>query len=185
MANPQTDDRMVKNSGGNVRSDRNTADTDRTNKDGTSRTAQERRDQLRQNWVQEILPKPPEISGFHTCWLSTTNSMDPIYKRIQLGYLPVTAMEVANFAGQSSIVSDGEFKGCIACNEMLLFKVENQLYQDLMTIYHFDMPNEQAQGIYSKVSSGEQTDASGKRLNIVEGDYESLGNQSSQAPVFN
>ena len=184
MAN-HNDDRLVKNSGSDVRSDRNTADANRTNKDGTALTAEERRAQLRNDWVQEILPTPPKLSGFHVCWLSTTNSMDPIYKRMQRGYMPVQSSEVANFAGMSSIVKDGEFAGCIVCNEMLLFKIEEQMYQDLMAIYHYDMPREQEAGIYEKANSMDNQDSNGKTLGIVEGDFIKLGRGSAQTPHFN
>ena len=186
MAQIQTsDERLVKNAGGAMRSDRGLADIDRTNKDGTALTAKERRDMLRQDWVQELLPTPPIIPGFHTCWLSTTNSMDPIYKRVQHGYQPVSVAEVPGFSGSSELMKDGEFKGCIACNEMLLFKVDDQLYQDLMTIYHYDMPNEQERGIYEKVNSGHHQDSNGKNLEMVEGDFGSLGRNTAQLSRFN
>lgn len=185
MAQLNSDDRLVKSAGNNVRSDRDTADTNRINKDGTALTAQERRDMLRRDWVQEILPTPPDIPGFHVCWLSTTNSMDPIYKRIQRGYMPVTNAEFPALGG-SSIVKDGEFKGCIACNEMLLFKIEEQLYQDLMAIYHYDMPQEQERGIFEKVNAGTGSmDSNGRNLDLVEGDFGNLGRGAPQAPHFN
>jgi hypothetical protein len=183
MAQTMSDERLVKNAGGAVRSDRNNADADRTSKDGTALSAEERRAQLRNDWVQELLPKPPELPGFHTCWLSTTNSMDPIYKRMQRGYIPVTSQEVGGF-GASSIVQEGEFKGCVSCNEMLLFKVEDQTYQDLMTIFHLDMPLEAERGIYEKVNSGQNYDNSGKRLDVVEGDFNAMGQRPMHAPRF-
>ena len=179
-----SDDRLVKSAGNTVRSDRNEADSDRMNKDGTALSAEERRAQLRQDWVQEILPTPPKINGFHVCWLSTTSSMDPIYKRIQRGYMPVTTAEFSALGG-SSVVKDGEFKGCIVCNEMLLFKIEEQTYQDLMAIYHYDMPQEQERGIFEKVSAGTgNVDSNGKSLDLVEGDFNNLGRRSSQTPHF-
>ena len=184
MAQSNSDERLVKNAGSGVRSDRNNADADRTSKDGTALTAEERRNQLRQDWVQELLPTPPTLPGFHTCWLSTTNSMDPIYKRMQRGYVPVTVAEVAGFSSASDVIKDGEFKGCISCNEMLLFKVEDQIYQDLMGIFHFDMPLEAERGIYEKLNSGDTRDNSGKRLDIVEGDFNAMGHRPSHTPRF-
>lgn len=178
-----SDERLVKNAGGAVRSDRNDADADRTSKDGTALTAEERRARLREDWVQEILPKPPEIPGFHTCWLSTTNSMDPIYKRMQRGYIPVTAQEVKGF-GISNVVNEGEFKGCVSCNEMLLFKVEDQTYQDLMAIFHLDMPLEAERGIYEKLNASQDVDSSGRRLNMVEGNFSAMGQRPSHTPRF-
>lgn len=182
MAN-MSDERLTKTAGGAARSDRNTADASRTDKDGTALTAQERRAQLRQDWVQELLPTPPKIPGYHAVWLSTTNSMDPIYKRMQRGYIPVTSAEVGGF-GSSEIVKDGEFKGCIACNEMLLFKIEEQTYQDLMTIFHHDMPLEQARGIYDRVNGSQEVDSNGQNLAIVEGDFNSLGQQHASIRPF-
>lgn len=178
-----SDERLTKTAGGAVRSDRNTADADRTNKDGTALTAQERRNQLRQDWVQELLPTPPSIPGYHTCWLSTTNSMDPIYKRMQRGYMPVTAAEAGNLSAAET-VKDGEFKGCISCNEMLLFKIEEQTYQDLMTIFHYDMPLEQARGIFEKANGVREMDSNGRDISIVEGDFNSLGQDNAPLRPF-
>ena len=184
MAKSNSDDRMVKSAGGSVRSDRAVADVQRTGQDGTALSAEERRNQLRNDWVQEILPTPPVIPGFHVCWLSTTNSMDPIYKRIQRGYIPVTGAEFPAL-GDSGVVKDGEFKGCVSCNEMLLFKIEEQTYQDLMGIYHYDMPHEQERGIYEKVNSKGTQDSNGRNLDIVEGEFNTLGRQRGPAPTFN
>ena len=39
-------------------------------------SSEERRRMFRSEWLQEALPKPPEIPGFHLCWLSTTNQYD-------------------------------------------------------------------------------------------------------------
>ena len=140
------DQRLKKDAGDSVRGARDDADVDRVQQDGSALSAAERRRMLRQEWVQEVLPTPPKIPGFHCCWLSTTNSTDPVFKRIQRGYVPVKASEVPGFGTQFT-VSGGEFDGCIACNEMLLFKVDEQLYKDLMTIYHHDMPMEQEAAI--------------------------------------
>ena len=128
------DQRLKKDAGDSVRGARDDADVDRVQQDGSALSAAERRRMLRQEWVQEVLPTPPKIPGFHCCWLSTTNSTDPVFKRIQRGYVPVKASEVPGFGTQFT-VSGGEFDGCIACNEMLLFKVDEQLYKDLTDAY--------------------------------------------------
>ena len=74
-----------------ARDDRSSADVERTEKDGTALTMAERRQLMRQEWTQDVLPTPPKVPGWHYCWLSTTNSSDPIYKRVQKGYQPVLA----------------------------------------------------------------------------------------------
>lgn len=179
-----SDERLKKASGEAVRGSRENANAERSNKDGSALSAEERRAALRRNWVQEVLPTPPEIPGFHCCWLSTTNSTDPVYKRVQRGYIPVKATEVPGMGNQYA-VTDGEFEGCVAINEMLLFKIPNDVYQDLMTIYHHDIPAEQENAIYDRVNASLESDSSGRPLGIVEGDFNKLANRNVATPTFN
>lgn len=177
------DERLKKDAGSTTRGFRDSADADRVQQDGTALSAAERRRLLRQEWVQEVLPTPPKLDGFHCCWLSTTNSTDPIYKRIQRGYVPVQASEVPGFGGQYT-VSGGEFEGCVACNEMLLFKIPVQLYNDLMTIYHHEMPMEQEAAIRENVNGKNDEDSNGRRLAEVEDGFNNLGRGSNRTPTF-
>lgn len=176
------DERLKKDSGANMRGTRADADVDRVHNDGLALSAEERRRLLRQQNIQEVLPQPPKREGWHRCWLSTTNSTDPIYKRIALGYQPVKASDVPGF-GANSLVEDGEFKGCIACNEMLLFEIPLQLFNDLMEIYHHDMPNEQEESIKERVQQAQQLDSSGRELMSTEGDFQRLGSRRGN-PTF-
>lgn len=177
------DERLKKSAGDPVRSPRDDADVDRVQEDGTALSASDRRRLLRQEWVQEILPSPPSIPGMHLCWVSTTNSTDPVYKRLQLGYMPVKASEVPGFGGQYT-VKEGEFDGCIACNEMLLFKIPAQRYNDLMTIYHSDMPAEQEEAIRERVMQKQERDSDGRDLVSVEGSFTQLGRTPVRNPSF-
>ena len=174
------DNRLKKSSGEtSLRADRDLADAERA-KDGTSMTEQERRNALRQEWVQEILPQPPGIPGFHLCWLSTTNGNDPIYKRQQIGYIPVKASEIPGFA--SFHIKGGDFDGGIACNEMILFKIPMERYMDLMTIYHHDMPNEE-EGMLRQSLVKQEEDRDGTQLGQIEGNgFENLGKH--RRPIF-
>lgn len=176
------DDRLKKDSGASARASRDNADVSRVQTDGTALSAAERRRLLRQEWVAEVLPTPPEIPGFHACWLSTTNSTDPIHKRLQLGYQPVKLVEVPGF--EQYKVNDGPFEGCVACNEMLLFKIPQQVYQDIMTIYHHDIPLEQEAAIRDRVNNQTDEDSNGRRLHEVEGDFASLGRAPTRPPQF-
>lgn len=176
------DDRLKKDSGVAARGSRDNADSSRVTQDGMTLSATERRRILRQEWVQEILPTPPEMPGFHLCWISTTNSTDPIHKRVQLGYTPVKASEIPGF--EQYKVGDGQFEGCVACNEMLLFKIPMEVYQDLMTIYHHDMPLEQEQAIRDRVQGANEVDSNGRQLTSVEGDFNQLGRSRDSNPIF-
>ena len=84
-------------------------------------SSEERRRMFRSEWMQEALPTPPEIPGFHLCWLSSTNQYDPIHKRLRMGYTPVKAEELPGF--ENYHVKAGELEGHVACNEMILYKM--------------------------------------------------------------
>jgi hypothetical protein len=187
MANEQKqdrfgDERLKKDAGQSARASRDNADVDRVQQDGSSLSASERRRMLRQDWTQEILPTVPDMPGFHTCWVSTTNSTDPIHKRMQIGYVPVKITEVPGFDQYK--VDGGQFDGCVACNEMLLFKIPMEIYQDLMAIYHYDMPLEQEQAIRDRVTNTTEVDSNGRQLTSVEGDFATLGRAASRTPTF-
>jgi len=136
-------------------------------------------------WTQSALPKVPDIPGFHLCWLSTTNSYDTIDKRIRLGYTPVLADELPGY--ENYRVKAGEHVGHIACNEMLLFKIPMDLYQRVMTHFHYQKPMEATQAIMERMEELQQgVDSSGHRLLKTEG--EGFGNVAKSSvnrpPVF-
>ena len=136
-------------------------------------------------WTQSALPKVPDIPGFHLCWLSTTNSYDTIDKRIRLGYTPVLADELPGY--ENYRVKAGEHVGHIACNEMLLFKIPMDLYQRVMTHFHYQKPMEATQAIMERMEELQQgVDSSGHKLLKTEG--EGFGNVAKSSynrpPVF-
>lgn len=178
------DERLKKDAAANSRASRDNADADRVQEDGGSLSSAQRRKMLRQEWVQEVLPTPPEIPGFHLCWLSTTNSTDPLHKRIQIGYQPVKASELPGFDQYKLSDNGGQFDGCVACNEMLLFKIPLDVYQDLMAIYHHDIPLEQEQSIRERVMNSNEQDSEGRQLSQVEGDFQQLGRAPARTPHF-
>jgi len=130
------------------------------------------------------LPKLPNMDGWHLCWLSTTNSYDSIDKRIRLGYVPVKSEELPGY--EDYRVKAGEHVGYISCNEMLLFKLPMDVFQEIMMHHHYDQPRDEAEKLRVQLESLQgQRDSNGKRLVDVEG--EGLGNfdqQPSKLPVF-
>lgn len=92
-----------------------------------------------------ILPNLPDIPGFHPCWLSTTNSQDPIHRRMQLGYTPIKPSEIPGFAFDS--IKSGEWAGCIGVNEMIAFKLPLRLYNEYMKEMHHRAPLREEEGI--------------------------------------
>jgi hypothetical protein len=92
-----------------------------------------------------VLPNLPPIDGFHMCWLSTTNSQDPIHRRMQLGYTPVKPSEIPGYQFES--VKSGEWAGCVGVNEMIAFKLPNRLYNEYMKEMHHRAPLREEAGI--------------------------------------
>lgn len=134
-------------------------------------------------WTQSALPKTPEIPGWHLCWLSTTNAYDTIDKRMRLGYIPVTADELPGF--DSYRVKAGEHVGHISCNEMLLFKLPMDVYQEVMAQMHYEAPLAEVERIYSQAESLGAKDSSGRRLVQMEAGMDRLDQQQpNRAPVF-
>lgn len=170
------------NAGG--RKDRGSEDATRTAPEDKFISTQERRRMWSEEWTQSALPKLPNMDGWHLCWLSTTNSYDSIDKRIRLGYVPVKSEELPGY--EDYRVKSGEHVGYISCNEMLLFKLPMDVYQEIMLHHHYDQPREEAEKIRVQLESLQgQRDSNGKRLVDVEG--EGLGNfdqQPSKLPVF-
>ena len=143
----------------------------------------ERRRMFRDEFLQESLPTAPDIPGFHLCWLSTTNQYDPIHKRMRIGYTPVKAEEVPGF--ESYRVKAGEMEGFIACNEMVLYKLPEDIYQDYMAEVHHYAPMDEQEKI--KVQQDQllnARDSNGRALGKVEGDGMDF-DLSRKAPIFN
>ena len=138
-----------------------------------------------EEWTQSALPKLPEFNGWHLCWLSTSNSYDSIDKRIRLGYVPVKSEELPGY--EDYRVKAGEHVGYISCNEMLLFKLPMDVYQEIMMHMHHEMPQEEAEKIRVQVEQLQGArDSNGKSLVGVEGEG-MMGNfdrQPNRTPVF-
>jgi hypothetical protein len=159
-------DDNLKSSTNSARASRDFSDVQRQDTDGTVATRSERRKQFLSEWQQNALPTPPEVPGFHLCWLSTTNSYDPIHKRIRLGYEPVKPSDVPGFDAYN--LKGGEWKGFIGANEMILFKIPNEKYQDIMEELHYHQPLDEEAAIKNSLS--QQRDSNGKSLGMIEGD---------------
>jgi len=145
-------------------------------------SSEQRRKMWKDEWTQSALPSVPEIPGWHFCWLSTTNGYDSIDKRIRLGYVPVRSDEIPNY--ENYRVKSGEHDGYIACNEMLLYKLPMDIYQEVMTAMHHDAPMEDAEKIRIQAEQLHGNDSSGKRLGSVEGEGMHLIDKPVPAPIF-
>ena len=146
-------------------------------------STQERRRMWSDEWTQSALPKVPDMPGWHLCWLSTTNAYDSIDKRIRLGYVPVRADELPGF--ENFKVKAGEDVGFIACNEMRLYKIPMEIYQDVMLQMHHERPMEEADKIRVQVENLQGArDSRGRSLGQVEGEGFGDMDRNVKIPVF-
>lgn len=177
------DSRLKKplNAGG--RESRSSQDLSRAAPEEAFISKQERRKMWSDEWTQSALPKVPDIPGWHLCWLSTTNGYDSIDKRMRLGYVPVRADELPGFDNYR--VKAGEDVGFIACNEMRLYKLPMEVYQEVMLQMHHEAPMEEADKVQIQISQLQgNRDSSGKSLGSVEGEGFGNLNRNVQTPVF-
>ncbi len=178
------DSRLKKSLQAGGRNDRASEDAPRRPPEEKFASSQERRKMWSDEWTQSALPKVPEIPGWHLCWLSTTNAYDTIDKRMRLGYVPVKADEYPGFDNYR--VKAGEHVGYIACNEMLLFKLPMDVYQEVMTHLHYEKPREEEEKIRIQVENLQGArDSSGKRLVQLEAGMDRFDQQQTNgAPIF-
>jgi hypothetical protein len=142
-------------------------------------SSDERRKMWKDEWTQSALPGVPEMPGWHVCWLSTTNSYDSIDKRMRLGYVPVKADELPDM--RNNRVKAGDHEGYIACNEMLLYKIPMDLYQEVMAHFHHEAPLEEANKIRLQAEQNVARDSRGRSLGQIEG--EGLGEIDKPIPA--
>ena len=175
------DDRLKRDESAGGRENRAAADMTRTDQDGTVMSKSERRFNFRDEWTQNALPNPPVIPGYHLCWLSTTNNYDPIHKRMRMGYEPVMADDVPGF--EIYKMRSGEFTGFVGCNEMLLFKIREEIYQEMMSYFHHEKPLEEEQMLKN---SDALADAQARAVADGEDDgFKTLGVKPKTAQTFN
>ena len=68
---------------------------------------------------------------------------------------------------------------------MLLFKIPEDVYQDIMTHFHHDLPQEEAQKIKVQAEQTVGRDSTGQSLGRLEGDGLSSIDKPIAAPNFN
>jgi len=141
----------------------------------------ERIEAFRDKWQNSALPDIPKdaIPGMHLCWLSTTNTYDSIDKRMALGYEPVKAAELGKGFETLGKMSSGKFEGCISCNEMVLFKLPEEIYQEVMRMMHLEDPLEHQRNITSQVRSTAQEGKGGR--SILEGGILEMEKEAKRA----
>lgn len=133
----------------------------------------DRLEMFRNNLFNDALPDLPPIPGYHLCWLTTTNSRDPIHRRIMLGYEPLKAADIPGF--EYSSLKTGEWAGCVGVNEMIAFKLPLSLYQSFMNDVHHEKPMQEEQRLQDVADMLREQAASSKTMIIAEDGTRDLG----------
>jgi len=185
----KSDDRLRRNNAPTVRGERGVVeDTARTNETGLVEDISELNQLLANEFDQVALPAPPQIPGWHLCWLTTGSTYDSVQKRQRLGYIPVVASDVPGF--ETGGAASAQFEGAITCNEMVLFKITERRYQAIMQMFHHQRPLDEENSIYERaMSAASEEDSSGRQLGKPEGDgFTQLGENIKRAqqgaPLF-
>jgi hypothetical protein len=149
--------------------------------DPASDSKRERAEAFRDRWQNNALPDIPGgvIPGFHLCWLSTTNNYDSIDKRMALGYEPVKAAELGKGFETLGKMSSGKFEGCVSCNEMVLFKLPEDVYQEVMRMLHLEDPLEHQRNITAQVRDTAQGNKGGR--SVLEGGLLEMEKETARA----
>jgi len=85
---------------------------------------------------------------------------------------------------ENNKVKAGEHAGFISCNEMLLYKIPMEMYQDVMAHFHHEAPLEDANKIRLQAEQAVGRDSSGKPLGRVEGEGIDFLDKPTPVPVF-
>lgn len=137
---------------------------------------------LLNEFMNQVLPTPPPIPGYHLCWLSTTNQYDTIASRMRLGYVPVTQENIPHF--KAVTLQTGEYAGCVAVNEMLLFKIPESTYQKIMKVMHHDKPAIEEDRLRVNLEQLQQNDKGHPMIaEMGDGTEELLRHRGSRAPA--
>jgi hypothetical protein len=164
---PQSDERIAKRAtASNSRSERADRRTTENRETSDQLRLEERHAMLRD--VNTLLPVPPEMPGYHHCWLTTTNNKDPLEQRFRLGYELVKPSEVPGFC-LSSQKSGEATSDRIMVNEMVLAKIDFHLWESDMKHLHHDLPLEQLNALKNKVQIGE--DGRGRKVGYTGGEF--------------
>lgn len=174
------DTRLKRDSAPEVRGSRGVQDgAERTNDTGLL-SEDELEQFIRDEFEQTALPSPPALPGMHLCWLTTTSGYDTLQKRQRIGYKPVRSDELPGF-DPSNGQALANFEGYVTCNEMILCKIPERVYQSIMNLFHHKMPLEEENSVVEqtkKVTAHESQQSKKELLTKEMGDGTSELEQS-------
>ena len=158
------------------------ATQDRKGDNAALASGKSRNRRFQNEFTQQVLPDVTGDPSWHYCWLSTTNQYDTIHSRLRMGYVAVNADEIPGF--EHLKVKEGEHVGHVSCNEMLLYKLPMDVYQDYMAEMHHYRPMDEATKVKVQQEQlmGSVKDSRGRPLVVQEGD--GMDVMETPPPVF-
>ena len=130
--------------------------------------------------VNTKLPSPPDIHGYHLCWLTTTNQSDPLEHRFRLGYQLVKPEELPGFAMPSQQAGQSVSTDRISVNEMVLAKIDIPTWTAYMKHLHHDLPLEQVEALNDSVQITK--DGRGRDIAYTGGEFKNSKTEGYSAP---
>lgn len=170
-SNSHNDERIAKRaSNGDARSDRLSLDRAVTENREVSDSVRlaERRAMLRDS--NTLLPMPPSIEGSHLVWLTTTNARDPLEGRFRRGYQLVKPSEIPDFKFSTLKAGDSLSEDRIQINEMVLAKIDLDLWREDMKYLHYELPKESIAALKDSVKIGR--DGRGRDVGYTGGEFQ-------------
>ena len=171
------DERIKVGGATDVRGDRGYEDDDGRDGSGLASDDAEFAKFLEDEFTQTALPTPPKLAGYHLCWLTTSSQYDSVQKRQRLGYTPVRQSEMPGFDASNGQTLAG-FDGMVNCNEMVLFKIPDSRYQQIMNFFHHTKPLDEEHGIIGRFDSqGERLQDADDGVTAMEKEIKALRNK--------
>ena len=130
--------------------------------------------------VNTKLPSPPDIPGYHLCWLTTTNQSDPLEHRFRLGYQLVKPEELPGFALPTHQAGQAVSSDRITVNEMVLAKIDIPTWKAYMKHLHHDLPLEQVEALNDSVQITK--DGRGRDIAYTGGEFRNSKTEGYSAP---
>jgi len=148
--NNRTDERLKSGGAPEARGARGLDHEDNADRAGTGLSSDAEYDAfLEDEFTQVALPSPPNLAGWHLCWLTTNSPYDTLARRQRLGYVPVQQAEMPSFDPNAGAASSADTGGFIRCNEMILCKIEESRYQSIMRHFHHKRPLQEEETVVS------------------------------------
>ena len=156
---------------------------DRTAVDQREMEDQSRFEASISDWDFDQMPKLPDIPGFRCIWLSTTHPQDTLPRRMRLGYTPVTMEDAPEY--EHLVSREGEYASLLSINEMVAFKLPEELWQKYMTEFHHKRPNDEEDTIRELVEQMQAQANEAKGRIELESGMQDLMDEKMRQPKFN